>query len=831
MSLIVPVPDPVRRMFEQHGCDHPGLLLDRYVACLPPPHANTATVSFSEEVQKPTIQRVVQQSRHHPRNFPFDSILDRWRQMLRCCRAVTFTARTEGPMTLHLARASALENAGICLHALYGFPVLPGSGLKGLARAYAETVWFPGQYEKNDDGSPRNNGEVQKAQEAWGSIERIFGWSPNSDQGKTWKPAGIQSPEGASSGTVVFYDAWPTRWTPLIEDILNNHHPKYYQENTDANPPGDFENPVPVYFLAVDRGAEFLFAAGPRTTKSTEEDIRLALSWLIGGLTRLGAGAKTASGYGRFCLSNTVDESALRQAEQTWTQAISLGHRAQKECSLELVTPAFLAGPRQEQSDCRLREATLRGLLRWWWRTMHAGFLPIDKLHELEGVLWGHSSLGGAIDIALVPDPHSATDPLPAPFKKMVGNKLLVDEDFVREFELQRKHKTMLPLNYAAYGMDEIVSSRTDPDKKERRQRWCLWPEAKWTITLTARPRQVNGVALSAKEILDQALAALWLLCHFGGAGSKCRKGFGSFRDPPELREFNVEKVQTVAKQLRDKLNLPNAYRQDYVLSPSLEAMRVLSEKCLNGTPYLEIHTPWRNPVWLLNEMASLMMDFAQDDRSTGHGKHCDAKAALGLPRKIHGPLNRPLPHQNPRNHQPPKHLYGPRGNRLASPVFYHIGRSIDGKLIVRVAAFPIPDPLGITQGEKVLCQLLKFLKDKLNQMVANPARIGQAQRWPLRPKGASKGGSTGAQPIRSQSAPQAISGQFKAGQVVKAELLARTSSKGTRYARIVGTQIEGPIVNTADLPANVNVGDQLDLTIQSPNPTNVSFRWNPPRS
>ena len=57
--------------------------------------------------------------------------------------ALRWRCATTGPLTLHLVRASALENAGICLHPLYGFVYLPGTGLKGMARAYAETVWLP----------------------------------------------------------------------------------------------------------------------------------------------------------------------------------------------------------------------------------------------------------------------------------------------------------------------------------------------------------------------------------------------------------------------------------------------------------------------------------------------------------------------------------------------------------------------------------------------------------------------------------------------------------------------------------------------------------------
>ena len=80
--------------------------------------------------------------------------------VLRNTGARVFACETTGPLTLHLARAAALENVGICLHPVYGFVYLPGSGLKGMASAYAETVWLPTQHDR---------------QAAWGTIERVFG--------------------------------------------------------------------------------------------------------------------------------------------------------------------------------------------------------------------------------------------------------------------------------------------------------------------------------------------------------------------------------------------------------------------------------------------------------------------------------------------------------------------------------------------------------------------------------------------------------------------------------------------------------------------------------
>jgi CRISPR-associated protein Cmr6 len=101
---------------------HPGLQLDKFS----PPG--------DQKVQRDDIDALCRTT-----GFPpfLKSILDRRAEQLRILGAATWTCRTTGPLTLHLARASALENAGICLHPLYGFVYLPGSGLKGMARAYA----------------------------------------------------------------------------------------------------------------------------------------------------------------------------------------------------------------------------------------------------------------------------------------------------------------------------------------------------------------------------------------------------------------------------------------------------------------------------------------------------------------------------------------------------------------------------------------------------------------------------------------------------------------------------------------------------------------------
>jgi CRISPR-associated protein Cmr6 len=63
-------------------------------------------------------------------------------------------------------------------------------------------------------------------------------------------------------------------------------------------PPGDWESPVPVYFLAVEAGAVFVFRIISRS--HDDQSMADAERWLAQGLHDLGIGGKTAVGYGTF---------------------------------------------------------------------------------------------------------------------------------------------------------------------------------------------------------------------------------------------------------------------------------------------------------------------------------------------------------------------------------------------------------------------------------------------------------------------------------------------------------------------------------------------------
>lgn len=536
--------------------------------------------------------------------------------------ASSFCGATKAPLTLHLARASALENAGICLHPIYGFAYLPGSGLKGMARAYAQTI--------------------VAAREA--DVVAVFG----NETGER---------RDQCAGQVVFHDAWPAQWPKLLVDIVNNHHPAYYGADAkdNAKPPGDWENPVPVYFLAVAPDTTFEFALSKRREDAPDHLLDLARQWLAGALCELGAGAKTAAGYGAFKV-----DAALRDG----SQAVAGGDRdspprtvgATFETTLELVTPAFLAGASQEAADCDLRGATLRGQLRWWWRTMHAGFVDVATLRQMEAAIWGDMKHGSPVRIVVEPNPRNTKA---AEYDKRTLKPEAPSAQKVGPYGVPgaKPEKTTQGLWYASFGMD-------DAGKK----RQYLPPGCRWNLRVACR----GAGDLSAEQVLGQVRAALWLLCHYGGVGAKSGKGFGSLSCT--LDAWSVEGCLNAAKDVRAALGADGLFRDQLAASPAI------GQRLKEFTATFA----WPN-VWdVLDQIGFALQAFAKQYA------HQREKKALGLPRKIGRAA-----HDGRGDFRPTGPVAQAGANpRHTSPLHVHVAAS-GGGYIVRLLALPaahLPD-------------------------------------------------------------------------------------------------------------------------------------------
>lgn len=168
----------------------------------------------------------------------------------------TFEATLESRFATGLGSFHPTE-IGFTFERMIGVPYLPGSSAKGLARAAADVMGEP----HRDD---------------------LFG------------PDRIDNESSARTGDLVFLDAYPSSWPKLAIDIINCHHQGYYGGN--GAPPLDSDDPIPVYFLTVAPGTKWTFRILSRSRQYARQGAEL----LKEGLKHLGAGAKTAVGYGLF---------------------------------------------------------------------------------------------------------------------------------------------------------------------------------------------------------------------------------------------------------------------------------------------------------------------------------------------------------------------------------------------------------------------------------------------------------------------------------------------------------------------------------------------------
>jgi CRISPR type III-B/RAMP module RAMP protein Cmr6 len=179
--------------------------------------------------------------------------------------------------------ASNVLEAGLTLNPIYGAPLIPGSALKGLAAHYCSKVW--GESDGKFKGPVRNARGIITAS-AGEHYQLIFGATED-------------------AGFITFHDAWVTPSSlngSLAREVITPHHQDYYMSQKVRSAPTDFDDPVPVTFLAVRGEFEIRVKCcdGGDKGKSWEG---LTLELLGQALENWGVGGKTSSGYGRGELS------------------------------------------------------------------------------------------------------------------------------------------------------------------------------------------------------------------------------------------------------------------------------------------------------------------------------------------------------------------------------------------------------------------------------------------------------------------------------------------------------------------------------------------------
>lgn len=244
--------------------------------------------------------------------------LERWGDMVRNTFGIAFTMKTVERLVAGLGASHVLETA-LTLDRNTGLPYLPGSTLKGLARAWGliEIASQLGVALDDVDKEQKNLLNVlaetlisEPDETLFPSLQNLRAVSENAEAYIEWFRFifGWQGQAGAVCFTDAIYAG--TQAPRYAADVMTPHYVNYYTENG-GKPPAEDDNPNPVSFITVDKGNIFAFGLIPRlsafvTFEGEDRETKLTTSldvatdWLVRGLSQMGVGSKTAAGYGYF---------------------------------------------------------------------------------------------------------------------------------------------------------------------------------------------------------------------------------------------------------------------------------------------------------------------------------------------------------------------------------------------------------------------------------------------------------------------------------------------------------------------------------------------------
>jgi len=224
----------------------------------------------------------------------------RQQQLCQDLKGTSKVFKTQWHFVTGMGNPHPVEN-GLSWHPTLGVPYLSGAAVKGMVRNWLE-VW---EQETTD--------ESQKAK-----LLNWFGSTSKNPSDDDYK---------ALTGNLVFFDAFPIEPSLMNVDIMTPHMGKWYEKGNEIKSvtkdadkiPADWHDPTPISYLVVKK-ARFLFSIAPRN-KSCTIDLSEVMEVLEKALDYVGAGAKTATGYGQMKPDETGSNSLKDSAEQQRHQA------------------------------------------------------------------------------------------------------------------------------------------------------------------------------------------------------------------------------------------------------------------------------------------------------------------------------------------------------------------------------------------------------------------------------------------------------------------------------------------------------------------------------
>lgn len=211
------------------------------------------------------------------------------------------------------------------------------------------------------------------------------------------------------------------------------------------------------------------------------------------------------------------------------------------EFTCEVLTPMFLSGV--DQKTCELRAASLRGVLRYWYRALLGGqgVTDLGDLKKCEAAVFGSTEAASPVSIRVVPVDNLA--------QKTKPPSALPNWDTKRN---QLRQNTGIGYLWFSIGLGE-------------NQRHYIEPGTKFKVIFSAIAS--GEQEQQRRKAMRDALRAFWLLAHLGGLGTRARRGAGSFwirgmrtEEKPERPKFtSAFDDTTLSETLNDWMVLGGA--------------------------------------------------------------------------------------------------------------------------------------------------------------------------------------------------------------------------------------------------------------------------------
>jgi CRISPR-associated protein Cmr1 len=209
---------------------------------------------------------------------------------------------------------------------------------------------------------------------------------------------------------------------------------------------------------------------------------------------------------------------------------------------VETITPMFLAGA--DQGKVELRVASIKGLLRFWWRALQAES-DIEKLRNRESQIFGSSDekTGGGSSFAIRIIPNSDLKP--------TKNKFPTNSQY--QISVEGKTFKINILEYLAYGT-EYIQRQGNVFTREH------YP---------AKTKFDIAVSFTDEAWENEVLKTFYVWSIFGGIGSRSRNGFGSFDVLNKEKAFEDIKEVVSIKTPYIKGNIEKLVKKENIVSYS----------------------------------------------------------------------------------------------------------------------------------------------------------------------------------------------------------------------------------------------------------------------